>query len=148
MLSLFGSHWGRRNPEGRRRRAAVSWSPTPELLEERILLSAKHLVARTPTTVSITAPLNNSTIYDSLVSPTTTLTANVSGNRGVAHVWFRVDGKIIAADKAAPYLASWNTTRLRDNSRHTITAIVKDRAGHTASTTETVTVVHDHTRPP
>jgi 3D (Asp-Asp-Asp) domain-containing protein len=145
MLSLLRSHRGRRNPEGRRRRAAVSWSPTPELLEGRILLSAKHLVARTPTTVSITAPLNGSTIYDSLISPTTTLTANASGNRGVARVQFRVDGKIIATDKVAPYSASWNTTRLRNNSRHTITAIVTDRASHTASTKRTVTVVH---RPP
>ena len=146
MLSLFGSHRGRRNPEGRRRRIAVSWSPTPELLEGQILLSAKHLVARTPTTVSITAPLNSSTIYDSLVSPTTTLTANASGNRGVARVQFRVDGKIIATDKAAPYSASWNTTSVADGP-HTLTVIAKDRAGKTATTTETVTVVHDHTLP-
>ena len=201
MLSLLRSHRGRRNPEGRRRCAAVPWSPTPELLEGRILLSAKpHVVAAPPTvsitapfvtvahghtlptasltapltsrrtqrqparphgttgtvtaahaptppTVSITAPLNNSTIYDSLVSHTTTLTAIASDSQsGVASVQFRIDGRIIATDAAAPYSASWNTTSVADGP-HTLTVIAKDRAGKTATTTETVTVVDDY-RPP
>jgi len=97
--------------------------------------------------VSITAPLNNSTIYDSLVSHTTTLTAIASDSQsGVASVQFRIDGRIIATDAAAPYSASWNTTSVADGP-HTLTVIAKDRAGKTATTTETVTVVDDY-RPP
>ena len=46
----------------------------------------------TPPAVSLTAPLNHSTIYDSLVSHTTTLTANASDSQsGVASVQFLVD---------------------------------------------------------
>ena len=97
--------------------------------------------------MSLTAPLNNSTIYDSLVSHTTTLTAIASDSQsGVASVQFRIDGRIIATDAAAPYSASWNTTSVADGP-HTLTVIAKDRAGKTATTTGTVTVVHDY-RPP
>ena len=101
--------------------------------------------------MSITAPLNNSTIYDFLVSHATTLTANASDSQtGVAGAQFRVDGTPLpTATPTGPntYSTSWDTTSVADGP-HTLTAIATDGAGNTTTTTETVTVVHDHTRPP
>jgi YD repeat-containing protein len=69
-----------------------------------------------------------------------TLTATASDNVGVAGVQFLVDGTPLAAeDTAAPYSASWNTTTAT-NGTHTLTALARDAAGNTTTSTVTVTV--------
>jgi Bacterial Ig domain/Abnormal spindle-like microcephaly-assoc'd, ASPM-SPD-2-Hydin/Bacterial Ig-like domain (group 2) len=90
----------------------------------------------TPPTVSITAPVSGST-----VSGTITVTANASSNVGVAGVQFKVDSNNIGAeDTAGPYNALLNTTGLANGS-HTLTAVARDTAGNTAtSSAVTITV--------
>jgi glucose/arabinose dehydrogenase/PKD repeat protein len=94
-------------------------------------------------TVSITAPVNGSTVSGS----STSISANASDNVGVAGVQFYLDyagnpasNKLGAEDTSSPYSTSWDTTTLANGS-HTLTAIVRDAAGNTTTaTTITVTV--------
>lgn len=89
----------------------------------------------TAPTVSITSPANGST-----VSGTVTVGAQASDNVAVAGVQFTVDGANAGGEVvAAPYALSWNST-LAANGTHTISAIARDAAGNTATSTVTVTV--------
>ena len=89
-----------------------------------------------PPTVSLTAPANNAT-----VSGTVTVSANASAGLGVANVQFQLDGASLGSPVAAsPYSVSWNTTSIY-NGTHTLTAVVTDTGGNTAtSAAVTVTV--------
>ncbi len=89
----------------------------------------------TPPTVSITAPAAGT------VSGTVTVSANAADNVGVVGVQFRLDGTNLAAeDTTSPYSVSWNTAT-STNGTHTLTAVARDAAGNTAtSTAVTVTV--------
>ena len=98
----------------------------------------------TAPTVSITAPANNATVLN-----TVTVSANASDNVGVAGVQFKVDGTNVGAeDTTAPYSISWNTTTA-GNGTHALTAVARDAAGNTqTSTTVTVTVNNPDSTPP
>ena len=92
----------------------------------------------TPPTVSITAPANGTN-----VAGTFTVSATASDNVGVVGVQFKLDGVNLGAElTAAPYALLWNTTTVL-NGPHTLTAVARDAAGNTATTTAvTVTVVN------
>ena len=93
----------------------------------------------TPPSVSITAPLTNST-----VSSTITVTATASDNVGVADVQFQLDGVNLGAVlTSAPYSISWNTTTA-SNGTHTLTAIAHDTS-HNLATSAPVTVTVSNT---
>jgi YD repeat-containing protein len=95
-----------------------------------------------PPTVSVTAPANGST-----VSGPVTITANASDAGGVAGVTFRIDGTTLGSeDTAAPYSTSWNTTSVA-NGQHQVTAVARDQAGNT-TTSSTITVTVSNTGPP
>lgn len=84
-------------------------------------------------TVSITSPANSENI-----SGIINITANASDNTGVAGVQFFVDGIPIGAeDLTAPYTVSWNSHDV-PNGSHVLTAQVKDAAGNTATSSETI----------
>jgi alpha-tubulin suppressor-like RCC1 family protein len=87
-------------------------------------------------TVSLTAPAAGAT-----VSTTVTVSANASDNVGVVGVQFKRDGVNIGAeDTTSPYSISWNTTTVANGS-HTITAVARDAAGNsTTSSARSVTV--------
>ena len=88
----------------------------------------------TAPTVSITAPTAGATI-----SGTISVSATASDNIGVAGVQFKMDGNSLGAeDTTAPYSISLNTTTILNGS-HTLTAIARDAAGNTA-TSSTVMV--------
>jgi chitodextrinase len=110
-----------------------------------VAVKVSNITDTTPPTVSITAPANGAT-----VSGTVSVTANASDNVGVASVQFLLDGANLGAlDTASPYSASWSTTTA-SNASHILTAIAKDAAGNsTTSTAVTVTVnnVADTTPP-
>ncbi len=110
-----------------------------------VAVKVSNIADTTPPTVSITAPASGAT-----VSGTVSVTANASDNVGVASVQFQLDGANLGAlDTASPYSVSWNTTTATNGS-HTLTAIAKDAAGNsTTSTAVTVTVnnVADTTAP-
>ena len=92
----------------------------------------------TAPSVSLTGPANGAK-----VSGTVSLSANASDNVGVSGVKFLVDGAPVGVeDTTSPYGVSWNTT-LVSNGTHTLTAVARDAAGNsTTSSTRTVTVAN------
>ena len=90
----------------------------------------------TPPTVSVTAPTSGST-----VSGSQAVTATAADNVGVVGVQFKLDGANLGTeDTASPYSITWNTTTATNGS-HTLTAVARDAAGNTTtSTSVTVTV--------
>ena len=89
----------------------------------------------TPPAVSITAPLDGSS-----VSGAVTITANASDNVGVAAVQFLIDGSNLGSpDTVAPYAASWQSTSVANGS-HTLSAVASDASNNQTSATVTVTV--------
>lgn len=90
----------------------------------------------TPPTISITAPVAGAT-----VSGTVTVSATAGDNVGVASVQFQLDGVNLGILKtASPYSISWDTTTA-SNGSHTLTALAKDAAGNSATSSGvTVTV--------
>ena len=110
-----------------------------------VAVKVSNVADTTPPTVSITAPANGAT-----VSGTVSVTANASDNVGVASVQFQLDGANLGVlDTASPYSVSWSTATAT-NASHILTAIAKDAAGNsTTSTAVTVTVnnVADTTPP-
>src|SRR5205823_7926080 len=97
----------------------------------------------TAPTVSITAPSAGAN-----VTGTVSVTASASDNVGVAGVQFKLDSANLGAeDLTAPYSASWDTSTATNGS-HTLTAVVRDAAGNTAtSAAVTVSVGNDTTAP-
>lgn len=90
----------------------------------------------TPPVVAITGPANNAT-----VSGTVQVTASATDNVGVARVQLQLDGQNAgAAVTAAPYVYSWDTTKV-SNGSHTLRAIATDTSNNSAtSAVVTVTV--------
>ncbi len=99
----------------------------------------------TPPTVSISAPTNGASVNGASVS----ITANASDNVGVAGVQFKIDGVNLGAeDTASPFSATWNTTTVANGS-HTITAVARDAANNTTTSTGVgVTVNNPDITPP
>jgi hypothetical protein len=97
----------------------------------------------TDPTVAISAPAGGAT-----VSGTLNVTATASDNIGVVGVQFKLDGVNLGAeDTTSPYSVSWNTTTAVNGS-HSLTAVARDAAGNTTtSTAVTVTVSNDSTLP-
>jgi len=95
-------------------------------------------------TVSLTAPANGAT-----VSGTVTLSASASDNVGVVGVQFRVDGVNSGTeDTSSPYSRSWDS-RTATNGTHSITAVARDAAGNTTtSSVRTVTVNNGDSQAP
>jgi fibronectin type 3 domain-containing protein len=92
----------------------------------------------TPPTVSLTAPAPGTT-----VSGTVTVTATANDDVAVSGVQFKLDGATLnAEDTTSPYSTSWDTTAT-PNGTHTLTAVARDGAAHTTtSTAVTVTVTN------
>ncbi|MGH7751741.1 MAG: Ig-like domain-containing protein, partial [Gemmatimonadales bacterium] len=84
-------------------------------------------VDNTQPSVTITAPAGGN------VSGTVTVSANASDNIGVVGVQFRVDSANIGTeDTTNPYSRSWDSTTV-GNGAHTLTAIARDAAGNTTT---------------
>ncbi|MBY0373616.1 MAG: DUF1929 domain-containing protein, partial [Bryobacteraceae bacterium] len=93
--------------------------------------------------VSVTAPVSGST-----VTGLVTVNATASASQGVAGVQFRLDGASLGAeDTSAPYSISWDSTTAT-NGPHTLTAVVRDALGATATSgAVSVNVVNGATPP-
>jgi Domain of unknown function (DUF4082)/Bacterial Ig domain len=94
-------------------------------------------------TVSLTAPADGATVSGSVA-----VSASASDNVGVSGVQFKLDGVNLGAeDTASPYSVSWNTLTAA-NGAHALTAVARDAAGNTTtSSVVTVTVSNDTTAP-
>lgn len=97
----------------------------------------------TPPTVTLTAPSDGAT-----VSGTVHVTASASDNVGVVVVQFKLDGINLGSEQTtAPYDLPWDTTTSA-NGAHTLTALARDAAGNTTTSTPvTVTVSNALTQP-
>lgn len=94
----------------------------------------------TPPTVSITSPAAGTTI-----NGTVTVSANASDNIGVAGVQFKLDGVALSAeDTTAPYSVNWDTTA-GANGSHTLTAVARDNANNTTTSTAVTITVNNQT---
>jgi hypothetical protein len=91
----------------------------------------------TPPTVSLSAPAAGATVSGSSVA----VTAAASDNVGVAGVQFKLDGVNLGSeDTSSPYAVTWNTTTAANGS-HTLSAVARDAAGNTTtSSSVSVTV--------
>jgi len=96
-----------------------------------------------PPHVSITAPAGGA-----VVQGTINVTATARDNVGVTSVQFQIDGTNLGApDTAEPFATSWNTTAI-SNGGHVLSAIARDAAGNSrTSTAVTVNVANDITPP-
>src|SRR5439155_27220049 len=94
-------------------------------------------VDNSPPTVSISSPTSGAS-----VPGTITVSASATDDVGVVGVQFKVDGVNLGAEvTTAPYAVSWNTTTA-SNGAHSLTAVARDAAGNTAtSSAVSVTVV-------
>jgi len=98
----------------------------------------------TPPTVSLTAPANGASVSGSAVI----LTASASDNVGVVGVQFKVNGMNLGSEVTAPpYRISWYTLST-PNGSHKLTAVARDAAGNTTtSTAVTVTLTNGAATP-
>ena len=95
-----------------------------------------------PPLVAITAPANNATVSGVVV-----ISADVSGDLGLATVQFQVDGANLgAAMTAPPYSVSWDSS-LNADGPHTLTAVARDATGQDAVSSAVSVTVRNH-RPP
>ncbi len=107
-----------------------------------ITFKVANAVAATPPTIAITSPANDTT-----VNKTTVITANATDVKGVAGVTFKLNNVTMGAeDTTAPYSINWDTTQIGDG-QYTISAVVRNTANVTASSTVTVNVVNPVTAP-
>jgi hypothetical protein len=98
----------------------------------------------TPPTVSITAPAAG------IVLGTVTVAAAASDDVGVAGVRFRLDGTDLGAeDTSAPFSLAWNSL-LALNGGHVLTAVARDAAGNTTTSSGVAVTVSNpiDTTPP
>jgi hypothetical protein len=73
------------------------------------------------------------------VAGTITVSASAADNVGVVGVQFKLDGANLGTEvTTAPYAVSWNTVSV-SNALHALTAVARDAAGNT-STSSAVTV--------
>jgi fibronectin type 3 domain-containing protein len=102
---------------------------------------AAAMVDASPT-VAVTAPAANTTVLG-----TVSLTANAADDVGIAGVQFRIDGVNVGAeDTTAPYSISWTTNTVA-NGAHLISAVARDTAGAT-TTSSGVSVTVDNVAGP
>jgi chitodextrinase len=98
----------------------------------------------TAPTVSITAPAANASVSGSNVA----LTATAADNVAVSGVQFKLDGNNLGPeDTTSPYAYTWDTTTL-GNGTYTLTAVARDAAGNTKTSTSVPVTVNNVTVPP
>jgi hypothetical protein len=107
------------------------------LAKSRVGCLASGSSDTTAPTVSLSAPTAGATVSGTAV----TVSASASDNVGVAGVQFKLNGVNLGSEvTVAPYSLSWDTTTAIDGS-HPLTAVARDGAGNTATSTGvTVTV--------
>lgn len=94
----------------------------------------------TAPSVSITAPSNNSTVKN-----TVTVSASASDNVGVVGVQFKLDGNNLGSeDKTSSYSISWDS-KSSSNGQHTLTAVARDAAGNTKTSSNIKVTVNNAT---
>ena len=130
---------------------SVSWNTTTVANGTHTLTAvARDAAGNTTTSAPVTVKVDNAAPAVSLTAPANvsgtavTLSASATdnaGGSGVAGVQFKLDGANLGTEDTTPnpYSVSWNTTTVA-NGTHTLTAVARDAAGNTTTSTVNVTV--------
>jgi hypothetical protein len=98
----------------------------------------------TPPTVAVTAPAAGATVIGQVV-----VAASASDNVDVTGVQFQINGADLGNEvTSSPYSASWTTTLGFPNGSYTVTAIARDAAGNTTSSSPVSVTVNNVVVPP
>jgi thermitase len=89
----------------------------------------------TSPSVSITSPLNGSTVA---VRSTVSIQASASDNIGITRVEFYVNGTLSCSDTSSPYTCSWKVPGAKNKS-YTLMARAYDAAGNSSTSSITIT---------
>ena len=130
---------------------SATWNTTTVTNGTHTLKAVARDAAGNTTTSTRTVTVDNAKPVVSLAAPnggapvsgTVTLSASASDNVGVTQVQFFVDNSstALATDTTSPYSATWNTTAV-SNGTHTLSAVARDAAGNTTTSTRSVTVAN------
>ena len=133
----------------------MAWNTTTATNGSHALTAvARDAAGNTATSATVTMTVDNSApaitisspVAGSIVTGAITATANASDNIGVVGVQFKVDGANLGTeDTVTPYAVSWNTTAAT-NGAHSVTAVARDAAGNT-TTSSNVAVTVDNAAP-
>lgn len=91
---------------------------------------------------SITRPASLETVSGSV---TITATGSVATGTTLASLSILVNGQVLATGTEATLTATWDTTRLADNSLHTLTAVAVDAAGNVGNSSPVIVQVRNGT---
>lgn len=92
-----------------------------------------------PPSVSITAPASGA-----MVAGIITVSATAADDVSVVGVQFKLDGANLGAEvTTAPYAVNWNTASV-SNTLHTLTAVARDAAGNTSTSSAVTVRVRNH----
>ncbi|HEY6360483.1 MAG TPA: Ig-like domain-containing protein, partial [Vicinamibacterales bacterium] len=116
---------------------------------------ARDTIGHSTTSATVAVTVDNASMVITITAPTAgamlsgaiTVSADASG-AGLAGVQFRLDGTALGAeDTSAPYAIPWDT-RATSNGSHTLTAVARDAAGNTTTSSPvTVTVSNTSSAP-
>lgn len=97
-----------------------------------------------PPSVSLSSPTPGTTLGGAV-----SVTANASGDNGVSHVEFFVDGASIGIDTspADGWSATWNSATVSDGAR-VLTAMATDTAGQSTTSEQVIVTVKNVNQPP
>src|SRR2546421_3074471 len=98
--------------------------------------------------VSWTTPKNGAVVSGKLEESAHNCVVSAKSSLGIDHVTFYRDGRVLNAERNAPYSCIWNTATAVDGSSHTLKAVAHDERGGTASASVRVTVHNVDTSSP
>jgi len=132
---------------------SISWNTTTAGNGSHTLTAkASDAAGNSTTSTAISVTVDNSAPTISISNPTAAgsvsgtinVTATAGDNSGVAGVLFYLDGYALGSeDTTSPFSYSWNSTTA-SNGSHTLTAVARDAAGNT-TTSSAVTVTVNNT---
>jgi peptidoglycan/xylan/chitin deacetylase (PgdA/CDA1 family) len=109
-----------------------------------VSVTVNNLVAPTPPTVSISAPVANASVSGTAA----TVTATAADAKGIANVQFKLDGANLGTPvTTSPYSATWDTTKVANGS-HVLTAVATSTSNLTATSTNVTVSVNNVVTPP
>jgi hypothetical protein len=122
--------------------SAVASDGTNSVTAANVTVTVNNQPVTPPVTVSLSAPANNATVSGA----TTAVSATASS--GTTSVQFKLDGANLgSADTAAPYTATWDTTKVA-NGAHTLSAVASNGTSTATATNVNVTVNNKVVTPP
>jgi subtilisin family serine protease/fibronectin type 3 domain-containing protein len=116
--------------------------PIPVPTPTKVPTPSPTPIDTTPPVVTITSPVNGSTVHDAV-----TISTIATDNIGVVRVEFLIDGIVQSTLQSAPYTYSWNS-RTVTNGSHSVAVHAYDARNNLGGDALTVTVANGDITPP